>query len=117
MNLRIFRTGRIFLRQATEDPLSETMVYIESLIYSDGSVNSTINHQLEIHTNLPGVDFHDWQSRCQSTGTVYNPFKVEFKILLNWFLMTSILKKCFPLNRLMKRTREIVTWTLNVGAS
>ena len=74
-----FSIGRVFLRQASEDPLSETMVYIESLIYSDGSVNSTNNHQLEIHTNLPGLDFHDWQSRCQSTGSIYNPFKVLYQ--------------------------------------
>ena len=67
----------MFLRQAADDPQSETMVYIESLIYSDGNVNGTVNHQLEIHTNLPGVDFHDWQNRCNSTGAIYNPFKVS----------------------------------------
>lgn len=69
--------GRVFLRQASDDPLSETMVYIESLIYSDGAVNATINHQLEIHVNQPGIDFHDWQSRCASTGDMFNPFKVS----------------------------------------
>lgn len=74
------------------------MVYIESLIYSDGNVNGTINHQFEIHTNLPGVDFHDWQLRCQSTGAVYNPFKVDIKSLRIGF-QGNYIKETFSLYR------------------
>lgn len=73
--------GRILFNQAADDPFSETSVYIESLIYSDGSVNGTVNHQIEIHTAVPDEDYHDWQNRCRSAGPVHNPFKVILKIL------------------------------------
>ncbi|XP_046653346.1 uncharacterized protein LOC124344000 [Daphnia pulicaria] len=98
--------GRIFLRQASEDPLSETMVYIESLIYSDGNVNGTNNHQLEIHTNLPGVDFHDWQLRCQSTGSIYNPFKINEKNARD--CNTDTQRRCIVGDLTMKHGRLVV---------
>lgn len=71
--------GRIIFRQYADDPFSETMIYVESLVYSDGSLNSTTNHQFEIHSALPNEDYHDWQNRCRSVGSVYNPFKVSNK--------------------------------------
>ena len=71
--------GRVMFRQAAEDPLSETMIYVESLIYSDGSLNGTVNHQLEVHNSVPDEDYHDWQMRCKSAGDIFNPFKVKPK--------------------------------------
>ena len=68
--------GRVIFRQLSDDPQSETLVYIESLIYSDGAYNETTNHQFEIHTLLPDEDYHGWQNRCQSTGPIFNPYKV-----------------------------------------
>jgi len=52
------------------------MVYVESLIYSDGNVNASFHHQFEVHDRIPDEDYHGWQNRCMSSGPVFNPFKV-----------------------------------------
>ncbi|KAK2722112.1 uncharacterized protein LOC136034475 [Artemia franciscana] len=69
-------SGRIIFRQRSDDELSETSIFVESLLYSDGAMNDTFNHQFHVHNDIPNEDYHDWQERCKSAGPVYNPYSV-----------------------------------------
>ncbi|CAG0905219.1 unnamed protein product, partial [Cyprideis torosa] len=67
--------GRIWFFQRAGLPLSETHVFIERLLYSDGSKETTKDHPWGIFTKTPGKDYYDWQNRCKSAGDILNPFK------------------------------------------
>lgn len=71
-------SGRIIFKQLTDYEYSDTAIIVESLIYSDGSIDSdTSHHNWTININPPGNDFYSWQNRCLSADTVFNPFKVS----------------------------------------
>ena len=69
--------GRILFRQPEDDPTEDTQIFVESLIYSDGSKNDTFDHKWHVHTNIPGRDFFNWTGRCLSAGGHYNPYKID----------------------------------------
>ena len=68
--------GRIFLRQDQSSPLADTMVYVEGLLYSDGSRNATDGHKWHVHEDIPGKDFFNWTGRCLSAGKHFNPYQI-----------------------------------------
>ena len=70
------------MRQLEDDPLSETVVHVESLIYSDGSVNDTANHQLEIHVAAPDEDYHEWQNRYYYYYYIINLVIIIYLLLI-----------------------------------
>jgi hypothetical protein len=47
--------GRIIFRQPVDDPFEDTLIFVESLIYSDGSKNDTFDHKWHVHNNIPGT--------------------------------------------------------------
>jgi len=49
--------GRVIFRQVKEEPFSDTFVYVESLIYSDGSKNDTRDHRWQVNVQIPGELF------------------------------------------------------------
>lgn len=69
--------GRIIFRQPEDDQYADTSVYVESLIYSDGSKNDTFDHKWHVHNILPGRDYFNWTGRCLSTGGHFNPYKIS----------------------------------------
>lgn len=69
--------GRILFRQDMADPLSDTFIYVEGLLYSDGSKNSSDGHTWHIHEDIPGKDFFNWTGRCLSAGKHYNPYHLS----------------------------------------
>jgi len=71
--------GRIIFRQAEEEPFSDTTVFVESLLYSDGSKNDTRDHRWHVHQLVPGKDFFNWTGRCLSAGGHYNPHQVSLE--------------------------------------
>ncbi len=86
--------GRVIFRQEVDSPLSDTSVFVESLLYSDGTKDSTNNHQWQVHVDQPGKDYFNWTGRCLSAGRQYNPYKVSTKLrttirLLSLFLESS----------------------------
>ena len=38
-----------------DDPFEDTLIFVESLIYSDGSKNDTFDHKWHVHNNIPGT--------------------------------------------------------------
>nr|XP_023029851.1 uncharacterized protein LOC111517802 [Leptinotarsa decemlineata] len=78
----IFRyptVGRLLMRQAKDEPWSDTTVLIEYLVHADGAaLNNSAEHRWAIHDLPPGKDFYNWTGRCLSSGPVYNPYKVDF---------------------------------------
>ena len=70
-------SGRIVFRQLSDREDADTVVIVESLLYSDGATDvDSFNHNWTINEKPPGKDYYDWQNRCSSVGLVYNPFKV-----------------------------------------
>lgn len=71
-------SGKIVFRQLVNQEYADTVVIIESLVYSDGSSQAdTFYHNWTINENPPEKDYYDWQNRCLSAGPVYNIFKVK----------------------------------------
>uniref|UniRef100_A0A8D8WQN7 Superoxide dismutase copper/zinc binding domain-containing protein n=1 Tax=Cacopsylla melanoneura TaxID=428564 RepID=A0A8D8WQN7_9HEMI len=69
--------GRIIFRQEKSQPLSDTMVLVESMVHADGNIiNNTFDHRWSINTNPPGKDFYNWTARCVSAGGYYDPYQV-----------------------------------------
>jgi len=66
--------GKIIFRQNIKDPLSDTAIYVEGLLYSDGGKNSSDNHAWHVHEDIPGKDFFNWTGRCLSAGKHFNPY-------------------------------------------
>jgi len=66
--------GRVIFRQDISDPLADTAIYVEGLLYSDGSKNSSDGHKWHVHNDIPGKDFFNWTGRCNSAGNHYNPY-------------------------------------------
>ena len=60
--------------QDISDPLADTAIYVEGLLYSDGSKNSSDGHKWHVHNDIPGKDFFNWTGRCNSAGNHYNPY-------------------------------------------
>ena len=58
--------GKIVFRQEADDPFSDTSIYVEGLLYSDGSKNRTDSHPWHVHLEVPGKDFFNWTGRCLS---------------------------------------------------
>jgi len=71
--------GRIIFRQPADDPFEDTLIFVESLIYSDGSKNDTFDHKWHVHNNIPGRDFFNWTGRCLSAGGHFNPYKIDLE--------------------------------------
>eukprot|EP00094_Tigriopus_californicus_P005910 TCALIF_05695-PA protein Name:"Similar to sodE Superoxide dismutase [Cu-Zn] 5 (Dictyostelium discoideum)" AED:0.01 eAED:0.01 QI:0/-1/0/1/-1/1/1/0/1143 len=71
--------GRIIFRQELEDPFSDTQVFVESLVYSDGSKNGTTDHPWHVHTAIPGKDYFNWTGRCLSAMDHFNPYDVSLE--------------------------------------
>lgn len=69
--------GEIIFEQEAEDNLADTYVFVNNLVYSDGSQNSTGKHRWHVHDDIPGKDFYNWTMRCVSAGGHYNPYKVS----------------------------------------
>ena len=66
-------------RQPQDDPFEDTLIFVESLIYSDGSKNDTFDHKWHVHNNIPGRDFFNWTGRCLSAGGHFNPYKIDLE--------------------------------------
>jgi Cu/Zn superoxide dismutase len=71
--------GRVIFRQAEDEPFADTTVFVESLLYSDGSKNDSRDHRWHVHVQVPGKDFFNWTGRCLSAGGHYNPHKVNLE--------------------------------------
>ena len=70
-------SGRVIFRQLANNEYADTVVIVESLLYSDGAtVSDTFHHNWTVNEMPPGKDYYDWQNRCDSAGSVFNPFKV-----------------------------------------
>jgi Cu/Zn superoxide dismutase len=69
--------GRIIFRQPEDDPYADTSIFVESLIYSDGSKKDSFEHKWHVHNNIPGRDYFNWTGRCLSAGGHYNPYKLD----------------------------------------
>ena len=68
--------GRIVFRQDVKNPLADTSIYVEGLLYSDGSKNASEGHKWHIHEDVPGKDFFNWTGRCLSAGKHFNPYHI-----------------------------------------
>lgn len=69
--------GRIVFRQLANQEYSDTIIIVESLLYSDGSVEAdSFHHNWTINEMPPTKDYYSWENRCYSSGPVFNPFKV-----------------------------------------
>lgn len=71
--------GRIIFRQPENDEFEDTQIFVESLLYSDGSKNDTFDHKWHVHTNIPGRDFFNWTGRCLSAGGHFNPYNIDLE--------------------------------------
>ena len=69
--------GKIIFRQNANNPNDDTSIFVESLVYSDGSKNDTLDHKWHVHVDIPGSDFYNWTGRCLSAGRHYNPYRVN----------------------------------------
>ncbi|KAK7069333.1 hypothetical protein SK128_014470, partial [Halocaridina rubra] len=69
--------GEIIFEQDADDPLTDTHIFVDHLLYSDGSRNDTGKHRWHVHQDIPGKDFYNWTMRCVSAGAHYNPHKVS----------------------------------------
>ncbi len=69
--------GRVVFRQDASDPFADTTVFVESLLYSDGTKNHTRDHRWQVHLERPGRDYFNWTGRCLSAGDQYNPYRVS----------------------------------------
>ena len=69
--------GRVVFRQEKDAPLSDTMVYVEGLLYTDGSKERTDSHAWHVHMQVPGKDFFNWTGCCKSAGEQFNPYRVS----------------------------------------
>lgn len=69
--------GRVIFRQDEENPLDDTSVFIESLMYDDGTKNFSTHHQWYIHTYQASNDSLDWKQRCVSAGPAFNSYGVN----------------------------------------
>ncbi|XP_065226507.1 uncharacterized protein Rsod [Planococcus citri] len=70
-------SGKILFRQLANQEYSDTVVIVESLLYSDGSTElDTSHHNWTINEKPPGKDYYSWQNRCFSAESVFNPFKL-----------------------------------------
>ena len=69
--------GRIMFRQEAGNPLADTLVYVEGLLYTDGSKNKTDGHSWHVHVDVPGKDFFNWTGRCLSAGGHFNPYRIS----------------------------------------
>lgn len=69
--------GRIIFRQDVSNPLSDTFIYVEGLLYSDGTKNESDSHPWHVHEDIPGKDFFNWTGRCNSAGNHFNPYRIS----------------------------------------
>lgn len=69
--------GRIIFRQEADDAFADTTIFVESLLYSDGSQNDTSGHKWHVHVSEPGKDYYNWTGRCISAGGHYNPYRIS----------------------------------------
>lgn len=75
--------GRLLMRQAKDEPWTDTTILIEYLVHADGAaLNNSAEHRWAINEFPPGKDFYSWKDRCLSAGDIFNPYKVN-KILFN----------------------------------
>ena len=68
--------GRIVFRQELDNELADTMVYVEGLVYTDGTKNNSRDHRWHVHTDIPGKDYFNWTGRCLSAGSHFNPYRI-----------------------------------------
>eukprot|EP00096_Caligus_rogercresseyi_P009025 TRINITY_DN2990_c0_g1_i1.p1 TRINITY_DN2990_c0_g1~~TRINITY_DN2990_c0_g1_i1.p1 ORF type:complete len:1002 (-),score=161.09 TRINITY_DN2990_c0_g1_i1:221-3226(-) len=68
--------GKIIFEQDGSNPNSDTSIFIQGLVYSDGSKNDTRDHHWHVHVLSPGKDFYNWTGRCNSAGSHFNPYNV-----------------------------------------
>ena len=52
-------------------------VYVEGLVYTDGSKNDSDSHAWHVHNEIPGKDFFNWTGRCLSAGGHFNPYRIS----------------------------------------
>ena len=52
-------------------------VYVEGLVYTDGSKNDSGSHAWHVHNEIPGKDFFNWTGRCLSAGGHFNPYRIS----------------------------------------
>ncbi|CAG0915215.1 unnamed protein product [Notodromas monacha] len=74
-------TGVVMFAQAHGDPSGGTTVFVEDLVYVDGTQTNSSHHLWHIHENQPS-SFKDSiasDSRCASTKGHYNPTKANPK--------------------------------------
>ena len=69
--------GKITFTQEAEDPFADTTIFVESLLYSDGTKNDTFDHKWHVHVQIPGRDYFNWTGRCLSAAGHYNPYRVS----------------------------------------
>jgi len=69
--------GRIIFRQEIDNPLADTMIYVEGLVYTDGTKNHTHDHRWHVHNQIPGKDYFNWTGRCLSAGGHFNPYRIS----------------------------------------
>ncbi|KAK2588649.1 hypothetical protein KPH14_006415 [Odynerus spinipes] len=71
--------GKVIFRQPKNNPEADTTIIIENLVHADGSaLNNSADHRWMIHDNPPGKDYYNWTDRCLSTGSPYNPHKIDW---------------------------------------
>ena len=68
--------GRIIFRQELDNDQADTMVYVEGLVYTDGTKNFTRDHRWHVHNDIPGKDYFNWTGRCLSAGSHFNPYRI-----------------------------------------
>ena len=91
--------GKIVFRQDVKNPLSDTFIYVEGLLYSDGSKNASSDHKWHVHEDIPGKDFFNWTGRCLSAGKHFNPYHLTSdERLVNFFVKSFlelvVIQKC-----------------------
>lgn len=69
--------GYIMFRQEADNPMADTSVYVEGLVYTDGSKNTTDSHPWHVHVEVPGKDFFNWTGRCLSAKGHFNPYHIS----------------------------------------
>ena len=84
----------MIIRQEKDNPYGDTTVFVESLIYSDGTKNDTADHKWHVHVEQPGSDYYNWTGRCLSAGGHFNPYRSCHQLnLISVFCMKSFI--CF----------------------
>ena len=58
-------------------PSFGSKVYVEGLVYTDGSKNQSDSHAWHVHNEVPGKDFFNWTGRCLSAGGHFNPYRIS----------------------------------------